>query len=204
MAIEYCKFCDHEATEEEWMSLVGCYDHFKTKGNDPNQFVECPSCKRILHIDYDLIDEDVKKRMQQEKEERIRMEEEKKARRERMDCPLCKSEIEQSDFLETVFLNDKPTLYFANLITHYRHNHISSWNKCSGRNGYNYRGTWFGDYDEEKAKVNERAKRQLIRKGHKELLNKGVTTETLKKLKGTTPETLKVAEKFLSNPINKN
>lgn len=113
-------------------------------------------------------------------------------------CPICERNFTPSEYLATVFVDQPLELFMANMVTHYRHAHITSWNKAWGRYGSNYRDKWFGDYDEEKSKVNERAKRQIIRKAHPVLRELGITAETLKNLQGTTPETLKVAEKYLS------
>ncbi len=52
--MEECKYCGFKQTESEWMSSVGCYNHHRTKGQDTEQYVECPMCMRILHIDYDF------------------------------------------------------------------------------------------------------------------------------------------------------
>ncbi len=112
-------------------------------------------------------------------------------------CPICHHHIERSTYLKDIFENDLPTLWVANLVTHYRHNHITSWNKCWGRSGGHYRHKWFGDYDEEKAKVNERAKRQLLRKGWQILKENGVRKETFEKLQNTSPDTIKLAKKLL-------
>ena len=80
------------------------------------------------------------------------------------ECPLCQEEIKVSQHL-LANIKNKKTLFFANLITHYRHVHRTSWNKNWGRNGYYYRqASYFGDYDTEKKKVNNQIKRALIRK----------------------------------------
>ena len=114
-------------------------------------------------------------------------------------CPICHEEIEKSPYLSELFKDDLQTQWVANLVTHYRHNHITSWNKCWGYHGDLYRKNWFGNYDEEKRLVNERAKRQLIKKGHRILSENGVTVETFHKLKHTTSKTLFVAMKFLKS-----
>lgn len=111
-------------------------------------------------------------------------------------CPLCKSRFHGSDYLETVF-EDEAQLWLANMVMHYRHNHITSWNKCWGRYGSRYRQNWFGNYDEEKAKVNERAKRQIIRKAKDYLNAIGVKVSDFEVLQNTTEETLEVARKYL-------
>lgn len=111
-------------------------------------------------------------------------------------CPICQNSIKQSEYLETAIDNEK-TRYFANLVTHYRHHHITSWNKCWSYGGHRYRANWFGDYDDEKAKVNERAKRQIIRKGFKILKEMGITSEHIAELENTTEETMKIARKYL-------
>lgn len=112
-------------------------------------------------------------------------------------CPICKKYFQGSEYLDTIFKDDEKILWLSNMVTHYRHTHITSWNKCWGYGGGYYRGHWFGDYDEEKAKVNERAKRQIIRKCADYLKYYGFNTEDFKKLQNTTNETIIVAEKLL-------
>ncbi len=83
------------------------------------------------------------------------------------------------------------------MITHYRHHHITSWNKCWGRHGGYYRGHWFGEYEEEKKKVNERAKRQIIRKGKKVLQEIGIKPTHFSILQNTEDKTMELALKVL-------
>lgn len=111
-------------------------------------------------------------------------------------CPICCNFIKQSEYLEMAISNEK-TRYIANLVTHYRHHHISSWNTCWSQGGRRYRADWFGDYDVEKAKVNERAKRQIIRKSFQILKEMGITPENISELENTTEETIKIAKKYL-------
>ena len=61
---------------------------------------------------------------------------------------------------------------------------LSSWMVCN--------------YDEEKQKVNERAKRQIIRKATKFLIDNEIKSETFLKLQNTTEETLKLAKNKLN------
>ena len=61
-----------------------------------------------------------------------------------------------------------------------------------------YRNGWFEDYETEKKKVNERAKRQIIRKGLEILIKNGVKPYHFKRLENTSIETLKIAEAKLS------
>ncbi|WP_339789218.1 hypothetical protein [uncultured Imperialibacter sp.] len=111
-------------------------------------------------------------------------------------CPISLHRIQQSEYLSTIF-DDPKTLWLANLITHYRHNHISSWNKCWGWNGNYYRQNWFGDYDDEKKIVNERAKRELVRNGHLIFRYMEVTKDHWCNMRDTSPETIKVIDKLL-------
>ena len=111
-------------------------------------------------------------------------------------CPICGRRFNCSDYLGAVISNER-VLWFANMITHFRHDHIPSWNKCWGYNGHRYRKRWFGDYDEEKAKVNERAKRQIIRKGRQFLLDNGFTVDHIQQLQNNKVETIVLAEKLL-------
>jgi len=95
-------------------------------------------------------------------------------------------------------IEDERVLFIANNITHYRHTHIESWNKCWGQYGGYYRNAaHFGDYDEEKAKVNERAKRQIIRKGKDYLKLQGITAKHFEELQNNEDKTLELARKTL-------
>lgn len=113
---------------------------------------------------------------------------------EKSKCPICHQTVKKSDYLHKIFADEPIVEWLANLITHYRHDHLTSWNKCWGYNGYRYRNGWFKDYDTEKNKVNERAKRQLIRKGLSILIENGVKPSHFKRLQNTTKETLQLAE----------
>lgn len=114
-------------------------------------------------------------------------------------CPICDHYFYGSEYLYGIFHDDKKALWFANMVMHYRHTHITSWNKCWGYGGRYYRSGWFGDYDEEKAKVNERAKRQILRKCKTFLRENKFSPDILDKLQNTTDETRKVAIKILGN-----
>jgi hypothetical protein len=112
-------------------------------------------------------------------------------------CPICSQKVEQSDYLNQVFKDEPEVNYLAHIVTHYRHNHIESWNRCWGRHGSRYRSNWFGDYDEEKKKVNERAKRQIIRKGKNILNQLGILPEHFERLQNTEAKTIELAKKLL-------
>lgn len=80
-------------------------------------------------------------------------------------CPLCGQTIRRSDHLNDVF-NDKPYAeWIANLVTHYRHDHTKSWDLTITSSRYAAKNIEFQKlgYDAYKAKVNNRAKRQLMR-----------------------------------------
>lgn len=113
-------------------------------------------------------------------------------------CPLCNNWILGSEYLFKTFADDDKANWLANMVTHYRHGHITSWNKCWGYGGNYYRHGWFGNYDEEKQKVNERAKRQIIRKATKFLIDNEIKSDTFLKLQNTTEETLKLAKNKLN------
>ena len=114
-------------------------------------------------------------------------------------CPICKRYFLASDYLREAIVDDK-VRFIANNITHYRHTHITSWNKCWGRMGGYYRAAAkFGNYEEEKHKVNERAKRQIIRKAKDYLIIQGITSKDFCGLQHNDNETLALAEKFLDS-----
>jgi len=112
-------------------------------------------------------------------------------------CPICGEMVNESKYLEERFKDTPEVNYLAHMITHYRHHHITSWNKCWGKNGGYYRGHWFGDYEEEKKKVNERAKRQIIRKGKKVLQEIGIKPFHFLELANTENKTMELALKVL-------
>ncbi len=93
-------------------------------------------------------------------------------------CPLCGERIHRSPYLQQVFAKDAYGEWAANLVTHYRHEHIGYYDRSlhsaayraaagvhhrypredgEGEYGPSY------SYDAFKADVNNRAKRQLIR-----------------------------------------
>jgi hypothetical protein len=98
--------------------------------------------------------------------------------------PISKTYQRESEYLATVFQDEKER-WLANMVTRYRHHHITWWDRCWGPNGGRYQGNWFGDYDEEKAKVNEQAKRQIIRKSLDYLLQHEIGIEVFQALQGT-------------------
>ncbi len=67
-----------------------------------------------------------------------------------------------------------------------------------GRNGYDYRAAFpQKDYEVAKQEVNERAKRQIIRKATDYLIEHGFLPEHFAALQNTTEETMKLARKKL-------
>lgn len=112
-------------------------------------------------------------------------------------CPICKKHFETSDYLSTVF-ECQHTLWLANMVTHFRHNHITSWDKQWGKNGHYYRSAFpERDYDEMKKEVNERAKRQILRKCKTYMLEHGFKVEHVESLQNTTEKTLELYRKIL-------
>jgi hypothetical protein len=104
-------------------------------------------------------------------------------------CPICAEWINGSDYLAGLF-EDKETVWLANLITHYRHSHIKYWD-----NSQKYIHSHGIDYDEEKQKVNERIKRNIIRKCSQFLKENSVKIKHFKNLKGTEEKTINLFKK---------
>lgn len=120
-------------------------------------------------------------------------------------CPICEQRFDTSDYLSSVFKGNDKAMWLANMVMHYRHNHITSWNKYWGWNGRAYReAAHFGDYDTEKSIVNERAKRQIARKCPQYIINNGINASVYSALQGTTEETLKVVDNVWSKHQQKN
>lgn len=107
-------------------------------------------------------------------------------------CPLCKKYHPCSEYLHKVFAREPKVEFFANLVTHYRHTHIKYYD-----NGVGY-VCRFHDYDAFKIKVNNRAKRQIIRKSKNYLKSVGITPNDICRLQNNDKQTLKLAHKHLS------
>lgn len=109
-------------------------------------------------------------------------------------CPLCKSRFEGSYYLRDTFPDDR-RYWLAAMIMHYRHVHIVYYNR-----GVSHQSRK-GQYGEYKRLVNERAKRQLLRKCEIFLKKWGFTVSDFEGLEGTERKTLKLAVKVLGGTI---
>ena len=113
-------------------------------------------------------------------------------------CPLCNDYFITSKYLNTVLKDSEHVRWIANMVTHYRHNHVTSWNKMWGWRGGYYRAAFpEKDYDVAKQEYNERAKRQIIRKATNYLLEHGFLPEHFAALMHTTEKTMRLAQKKL-------
>ncbi len=111
-------------------------------------------------------------------------------------CPICNHDFIGSDYLKTVFKDNQKALWLANMVTHHRHSHITWWNKCWGWHGGYYReASHFGNYDDEKKKVNEQAKRVIARKCADYLVLHGINEDVFSMLQNTEEKTLEVVKK---------
>ncbi|QQS35754.1 MAG: hypothetical protein IPM56_16155 [Ignavibacteriales bacterium] len=115
-------------------------------------------------------------------------------------CPLCKKYFPESTYLASN-ITDMKVLWLANMVTHYRHTHITSWNKCWGHGGHNYRSGWFGDYETEKKKVNERAKRQIFRKCWRYMNYHFILVDHVLQLQNNDKKTIALANKMLAQEV---
>jgi ribosomal protein L37E len=117
-------------------------------------------------------------------------------------CPICKQYFKASPYLNQVFA-DTHARWLANMVTHYRHQHNSSWNKMWGRNGRSY-CSGFMDYDDEedyekmKQQYNERAKRQILRKCKDFMLQNGFKVDHVMQLQHNDTKTIELYRKLLS------
>lgn len=113
-------------------------------------------------------------------------------------CPVCNDYFKGSNHLLEVFGDNKKSLWIANMVTHHRHSHITSWNK---RWDGTYKGSsykLYNNYDEEKSKVNEQAKRQIIAKCAEYLKFHGFTIDDLLLLQNNNPKTIEKWTKSLT------
>lgn len=111
-------------------------------------------------------------------------------------CPICNVFFETSDYIKE-HIEDEHVRWLANMVTHYRHCHITTWNKVWGKNGYGSHNLDESTYDKEKAKVNERAKRQILRKCKDYMVKDGFKVEHIKQLQNTEKKTIELYEKLL-------
>jgi hypothetical protein len=108
-------------------------------------------------------------------------------------------------------LNDEPTRWLANLVTHFRHEH-SDWDRVhpvvAGKMAY------FLKTDEEKAEVsrtyrerkcesNEAAKREIIEKAGEFLIAQGIGPDCFARLRNTEPKTISKMLLLMANSIIK-
>jgi hypothetical protein len=107
-------------------------------------------------------------------------------------CPICERYREGSSYLYAIFPEEK-TLWIANMITHYRHNH-TNWDKSN----YRLHSKSKNGYNKDKAAVNEYIKQLLIRKYSVLLKENKITSEHFGKLQNTTTDTLKLADTLLT------
>ena len=115
-------------------------------------------------------------------------------------CPLCKEWFGGSSYLSTVFTEERG-LWLANMVTHYRHIHVKSWDKMWGRYGdfYQRAANYHDeDYEDRKSEINERAKRQIARKAPAFLRDNNIDIEVFKGLRGTSEKTIKVVNSKLT------
>lgn len=88
------------------------------------------------------------------------------ARNELMEsCPLCGAPLRRSPHLEEAFKGDAYGLWLARTVTHYRHDHLTSYNRAYLSSAYARKIPGYSAMGHEayRALVNERAKRQIIR-----------------------------------------
>ncbi|MFA9389334.1 MAG: hypothetical protein ACERKD_05980 [Prolixibacteraceae bacterium] len=116
-------------------------------------------------------------------------------------CPICGKKFETSEYLNNVF-KDEHVRWLANMVTHYRHEHLKSWDKTWSRGSYGWNQLSEWTYDQEKLKVNERAKRQILRKCKDFMIKNGFTVEHVMKLKNTDSKTIELYKKILDNKFD--
>ncbi len=108
-------------------------------------------------------------------------------------CLLCGAEI-GSAYLDSAIPDDRVYL-LACMVTHYRHHHVKYYNNSVG---YVQRHTSV-PYEAFKSEVNERAKRQIIRKATANLRALGITAEHFEALQNSEPKTIALARKLLGS-----
>ena len=95
-----------------------------------------------------------------------------------------------SPYLFETFKDNPKTLWIANMVTFMRHQ-LKSYESSYQNSKYANKIPYY-DYDEYKAMVNERQKRNIAKKFTALLKEHNITVEDVKLLQGTTEETIKV------------
>lgn len=85
-------------------------------------------------------------------------------------CPKCERVFRYSGYLRFAFFGDRPGCHAAALVTHYRHEHVASYDRAWQDPHYARRIPYY-DRDLMREEVNNRAKRQLIRAIKKHVAN---------------------------------
>lgn len=159
--VNYCKICGNEIDVEYTYCRDCQYDKCSCGKRKKREYEFCKSCfdKSVL---------------------------EKKEKNGFDKCPLCGNVFFFSEFLETAIENNKTRLV-ANLITHYRHEHQSSWNRSCHYVSFKY-----GEiaYENSKIEHNNRAKRQIIRKAKDWLVANEINRDDLLELKDNDHKTI--------------
>lgn len=107
-------------------------------------------------------------------------------------CPVCEGyTIEVSDYLSGLLSGR--LLFFANLITHYRHCHIASWDSMRESAGYLKASHY--NYKPVRKKANNQIKRAVLKKYHLWFKEKGFTKEDFR-LQNNDEETNEIIEKL--------
>ena len=106
-------------------------------------------------------------------------------------CPICGSYFYGSQYLRNVFPGNDKQFWIATMITHYRHTHLNYYDRS-----VDFVSKIIG-YERFKHLVNERIKRQLIRKTYKFMRWNGITVEHISNLQRTTTETMEIAKSLL-------
>lgn len=109
-------------------------------------------------------------------------------------CPMCRDRFAASPYLMTIFSVNKP-LWLANMVTHYRHVHIKYYDKWVRYMSWKY------NYSDFKYIVNERAKRQILRRCKDHMKAHGVTIQDLLALQGRDQKTIELYAKVLGGSI---
>ncbi len=114
-------------------------------------------------------------------------------------CPICKKVVEPSDYLHGIFSDDEYAEYAANLITHYRHEHINYYDKAWKFPEYAEKIPEYTNHDQFKDTVNNRAKRVLIRAIEKNFKKEDALPliRGFLKLKNNDEKTLELIKKFV-------
>lgn len=115
-------------------------------------------------------------------------------------CPICNKKFDASQNANSQNDNQH-TRWFKNMISHFKDAHVTSLNNYLGPYNNHYIGYWFKNHDKVESIVNEKVKRQILKKTKLFLNKEGFTLDHFASLGNHSNETMQLASEILKTGI---